>query len=46
MVILPVPSLPSSAQAGSFHVVGSGPGAANSELWFYKGTSSGWVQLA
>jgi len=43
MVILPVASLPSAAQAGSLHVVGN---SANSELWFYKGTTLGWVLIA
>ena len=43
MVILPVASLPSAAQAGSFHVVGN---SANSNLYFYKGTTLGWVLIA
>jgi hypothetical protein len=43
MVILPVASLPAGAQAGSLHVVGN---SANSELWFYKGTTLGWVLVA
>lgn len=43
MVILPVASLPAAAQAGSFHVVGN---SANSQLWFYKGTTLGWVLIA
>jgi hypothetical protein len=43
VVILPSASLPSSAQAGSLHVVGS---STNSELWFYKGTTLGWVLVA
>jgi len=43
MVILPVASLPSAAQAGSIHVVGN---SADSQLWYYKGTTYGWVQIA
>lgn len=42
-VILPAASLPSSAQAGSLHVVGN---SANSNLYFYKGTTLGWVLIA
>jgi len=40
---LPVASLPSAAQAGSIHVVGN---SADSQLWYYKGTTYGWVQIA
>ena len=43
MVISPVASLPAGAQAGSLHVVGN---SSNSELWFYKGTTLGWVLVA
>jgi hypothetical protein len=43
MVILPVASLPSAAQAGSFHVVGN---SSNSQLWYYRGTTYGWIQIA
>ena len=43
MVILPVASLPAAAQAGSFHVVGN---SSNSNLYFYKGTTLGWVLIA
>lgn len=43
MVILPVASLPAAAQAGSFHVVGN---SSNSSLYFYKGTTLGWVLIA
>jgi len=43
MVILPVASLPSAAQAGSLHVVGN---STNSNLYFYKGTTLGWILIA